>query len=223
MTDQKLIRHITTAGASLFLLALHCAAQEPALDHSCTINAAWEYSVPFGQDGNNFKKGPAGFQAGGGFEVKWSSEPHPRLALYLTANFMYDRLTATGSAVKMSNVTGASSAHGSFSAVTFDPTVRYQFFKGNIVKSSVYFSGGYGWFRRGVAIDGPGTETLNQSSTSTLEKLTANSGALDAGVGVNFGITKRGALMVYAEARAYRGLAINSGTTLVPVSVGVRW
>jgi hypothetical protein len=29
--------------------------------------------------------------------------------------------------------------------------------------------------------------------------------------------------MVYLEARVYHGLAINNGTTLVPVSVGVRW
>jgi hypothetical protein len=146
--------------------------------------------------------------------------------LYITASFMYDRLAATAPALAQATSGGATnplssatSAHGSFYATTFDPTVRYVINR----RTSLYLLGGFGWFRRGVDFNGPKPSTLIQSGGSTLEKLSADSGAFDLGGGVNFGLAHNGGLMVYLEVRVYRGLAVNNATTLLPLSVGLRW
>jgi opacity protein-like surface antigen len=213
------------AGTVLLLLAIDCQAQDPPQDHSCTVYVGGEFTSPHGKDGNNFTSG-GGFQAGGGFAVTPQAEPGHGVNLYITVSFMYDRLAATAPALAQAiagDTTGqlasATSAHGSFYATTLDPTVRYLINR----RTSLYLLGGFGWFRRGVEFNGAKPSTLIQSGGFTLDKLSANSGAFDVGAGVNFGLTHNGGLMVYAEARVYRGLAVNSGTTLLPLSVGVRW
>jgi hypothetical protein len=214
----KLWRNIAAAGMSLFLLAINCYAQDQPQDHSCTVNAAGEFVNPFGKDGNNFNSG-WGIQAGGGFAVLSPAEPGRGRSLYITANYIYERLNATSMALSAANVTSANSAHVGFSAVTLDPTVRFPV----NLQVGLYLSGGFGWLRRGVGFNGPNPATLTQSSSPTLEKLAANSGVFDLGGGINFGLSHRGGLMSYAEVRVYRGVAINSGTTLLPLSVGIRW
>jgi hypothetical protein len=225
MTYEKFSRCTATAGAALLLLAVDCHAQVPPQDHSCTVNLAGETDIPFGKDGHNFAAG-WGFQAGGGFAVSRPVEPRHGVNLYITANFMYDRLNATSAALAQAiaadttkRLASATSAHGSLSAVTLDSTVRYAI----SLRTSVYLLGGFGWFRRGVGFSGANPPTLTQSGGSALDRLAANSGVLDVGGGVNFGLTRHGGLMLYAEARVYRGLAVNSGTTLLPLSVGIRW
>jgi hypothetical protein len=49
----------------------------------------------------------------------------------------------------------------------------------------------------------------------------SSSGSVDGGAGINF--KKKGFPMPYAEVRVVHGLAINHSTTLIPVSVGIRW
>jgi hypothetical protein len=197
----------------------------PAEDHSCTLNAAGGFSAPFGKDGGNFNTGGIGFQGGGGFAVTPAVKPLKGVVLFLTANLAYDRLQATTaalSAAKTANqaqLGNATSAHGSFSAVTFDPTVRYPL----TVRTSLYLSGGFGWFRRGVSFNGEDSAALLNPGSASLGKAATNSGVIDAGGGVNFGLTHRGGVMFYADARIYRGLAVNSGTTLMTASFGVRW
>jgi hypothetical protein len=209
----------------ILLGATYCAAQAPAEDHLCTLNAAGGFAGAFGKDGSNFNTGGISFQAGGGFAVTPPVEPHKGVVLFLTANFAYDRLQATPNALLTAQnadpaqLANAKSAHGTFSAVTFDPAVRYPLSP----RWSLYLSGGFGWFRRGVSFNGDNSAALLAPGSASLDKAATNSGALDAGGGVNFGLTRRGGVMLYAEARVYRGLAVNSGTTLVPVSFGVRW
>jgi hypothetical protein len=136
---------------------------------------------------------------------------------------MYDRLPATSNAlmnaIKGDTALTGSSAHGSFDATTLDPTVRYLFNR----RTSVYLVGGFGWLRRGVAFKGANPASLTMSNGLTLSRVATDSGVFDFGGGVNFGLTRNGGVMLYAEARVYRGLAVNSGTTLVPLSIGLRW
>jgi hypothetical protein len=153
------------------------------------------------------------------------AEPDRGNSFFITANFMYQKFGATAAALtlaKMANpkeLANATSAHGAFSAITIDPTIRHAFNR----RIGVYASGGFGWLRRSVGFDGANPATLLQSNGISLDRLSSNSGAFDAGGGVNFGLTKNGGLMAFAEVRVYRGLAINGGSTLVPISFGIRW
>jgi hypothetical protein len=219
---------ITLATAIAFLIAsAPCRAQAPQdqpQDHSCTISGAGSYVAPSGTDGHDFSSG-WGVQAGVGFAVTHRAEPGHGAVLYIGTNYMYDRLDATATALDAAKTSdpahlmNATSAHGSFSALTLDPTLRYSM----NIRTSVYALGGFGWFRRGVGFSGANPGSLTDSSGSSLERLASDSGVFDAGAGVNFGLTPRGGVMLYAEVRVYRGLAVNNATTLVPLSAGIRW
>jgi hypothetical protein len=207
----------------LFAGATDCCAQAERQDHSCTVDAAGSFTFPKGPDGKNFDNG-WGLMAGGGFAVTRAPEKHGT-RYYITANYVYEQLKATKLALAaaiMANPTqlmNATSAHGSFSAVTIDPTVRVSLNQ----RISLNGSGGFGWFRRGVSFQGANPASLLQASGSSLDRLGSDSGAFDLGGGANFGLKKDGGLMLFAEIRAYRGLAINHETTLWPISFGVRW
>ncbi len=223
MAYPKRIGKAARAASALVLLAIQSYAQTPPEDHSCTVDVAGAFASPFGKDGHNFTTG-WGFQAGGGFAVTRHAEPAHGAILYVTVNYMYNRLDASTSGLAQTiaadkQLASATSAHGSFSAVTLDPTVRFPV----NLRTSLYLSGGFGWFRRGIGFNGANPASLTQSSGFTLDRLATNSGVFDLGGGVNFGLTRRGGLMLYAEARVYRGLTVNAGTTLLPISIGIRW
>jgi hypothetical protein len=189
------------------------------------LHVGWSgsWAIPKGQDGHNFERG-WGFMAGGGFA--FTRIPRTRgFSGYVTSHYMYEQLAATTGAlgqVKMLNPTqlaAATSARGSFSAVTIDPTIRFAEFRW----LSWSASGGFGWFRRGVVFHGANPATLLESSSASLDRLHSNSGVFDVGGGPNIRLTKNGGLMLFSEIRWYKGAAINSGTKLLPISVGVRW
>jgi hypothetical protein len=228
MTHQRMLRCIAVASAILFLLTIDCPAQavpvDKAQDQSCTVNAAGGSVWPSGNDGDNFNLG-WGFQAGGGFAVTHPVEPRRGVQLFITANYMYAKLNATNKAlaaaiaVDPSQLASAKAAHGSFSAVTLDPSMRYPL----SIRTSLYLSGGFGWFRRGIGFSGANPANLLHSAPSSLDRLASNSGVFDLGGGVNRSLTHTGGLMLYGEVRVYHGAAVNSSTTLVPVTVGLRW
>jgi hypothetical protein len=205
------------------LMAIECVAQELPHDRSCTVGAAGIFTTPEGQDRQNFNHGGWGFQAGGGFAVTGRAEPGRRLRLYLTGNYLYDKFRVRKSALlaaipKESEITGAVQAHGSFSAITFDPTLRYT--RGLY---SVYGVGGFGWLRRGLGFNGTNLVPPLFPNGTSLDRVVSNSGVFDFGMGINFAPRRWHGLMVFSEGRLYHGTAINSGSTLVPVSVGLRW
>jgi hypothetical protein len=207
----------------LLLTAIEVHAEDQRQDHSCTVDAAFSFAFPKGEDGHNFENG-WGLQAGGGFAVSRLRERRGP-SYYITGNYMYEHLKATTAALaaaKTSNpmqLANATAAHGAFSAVTFDPTVRYALNR----RLSLYGVGGFGWFRRGISFNGANAGTLIQSHGLALDRLSSNSGAFDFGGGANFGTRKNGGVILFAEARWYHGTAINSGTSLLPVSFGIRW
>ncbi len=221
--ERRSYRAVVAVSMLLLLLARESYGQEQARGHSCTVDAAYSFTFPKGDDGHNFKSG-WGVRGGGGFAVSRNPERHG-FSYYITANYMYSQSKATAAALeaaKMANPTqlmNATSAHGSFSAVTIDPTARFAVNP----RLSLYGLGGFGWFRRGVGFNGANPATLIQPHGDSLDRLSSNSGVFDFGGGANFGTIKNGGLMLFAEIRWYQGTAINSGTSLVPLSVGVRW
>jgi hypothetical protein len=218
----KTTKHRAFFAALIFmwLTTTHCSAQELLQDHSCTVDAAAIFSTPEGQDRQNFNHGGWGFQGGGGFAVTRRAEQR----WYVTGNYLYNKFRVRGSALaeamsKDSALTGASSAHGSFSAVTLDPTFR-------VVPNprySLYWTGGFGWLRRGIGFNGVSMLPPLLPSGSALYRVASNSGVFDFGMGANFVPRSFHGIMLFTEGRVYHATAINSGSTLVPISVGVRW
>ena len=209
--------------ALVLSFAVKCLAQEPIHDRSCTVGGAGIFATPEGKDRDNFNHGGWGFQAGGGFAVTRQAEPNRGLRLYLTGNYLFDKFKVRKSALlaaipKEPGITGAVEGHGSFSAITFDPTLRYT--RG---RHSVYGVGGFGWLRRGLGFNGTNQVPPLFPNGTSLGGVVSNSGVFDFGAGVNFVPSPRRGLMLFVEGRFYHGTAINSGSSLVPVSVGLRW
>jgi hypothetical protein len=115
----------------------------------------------------------------------------------------------------------ATSGKATFLTTTLDPTLQRALSR-NVV---LYFLGGFGWFRRTIDFTGVSTEgKLLQPNSPAVYAQAANSGVADAGFGVNIRLSKQRAVPnLFVEGRVLRGLAINGGTTLVPVSAGIRW
>jgi len=198
--------------------------QEPPRDHSCTVDAAGIFATPQGQDRQNFNHGGWGFQGGGGFAVTRQAEPDHGHTWYVTANYLYDKFRVRSSALataisKEPQLAGAQSAHGAFSAVTLDPLIRFALPR----HYSPYLVGGFGWLRRGIGFNGANLAPPLLPSASSLYRVASNSGVFDFGAGINFAPRKLQGVMLFTEGRMYHGTAINSGSTLVPISVGVRW
>src|ERR1700683_5380504 len=219
---------VAAVATLLLLLAINCLAQEPPpQDHSCTVAAAASIAIPEGSDRQNFDKAGWGLQAGGGFAVTRQTDPDRGWRWYVTSSFSYEKFKANAKALGIATsnpmnsmqLAGTASAHGDFSAVTVDLSPRYAFSRRN----SFYLAGGFGWLRRGIAFKGVNPGTLLQSNGSTLDQVASNSGVFDAGIGFNRGLTRNGGLMLFVEGRVYKGMAINGGSAIVPVSVGVRW
>jgi hypothetical protein len=205
--------------------AADCFAQEIGQDHSCTAHVAGAFAIPEGADRKNFVKAGWGFQAGGGFAVSNQRNPPGGWQWFITSTFTYQKFKANATALAAAKTANqqqlaqATSAHAGFSAVTLDITSRYTMSR----RSSLYGLAGFGWLRRGVGFSGANVTTLLQPGGLSLRRLASNSGVFDAAVGMNYGLTMKGGLMLFIEGRVYRGLAINGGSTLLPVSLGVRW
>src|SRR5580698_8711982 len=201
--------------AIMLLIAIKCLAQEPLQDHSCTVDAAGIFSTPEGQDRQNFNHGGWGFQAGGGFEITRQAEPNHGHKWFITANYLYDKFRARSAAVgeaiteEPTQLKDAKSAHGDFSAVTLDPTIRFALPR----HASLYFGGGFGWLHRGIGFNGANLGPALLPSASSLDRVASNSGVFDLGTGVNFTPRVLHGFMVFTEGRVYHGTAINSGST----------
>jgi hypothetical protein len=192
-------------------------------DHSCTISAGGGWAPLTGKDSGNFNDG-WNFQAGGGaghWRGKWGWGA--------TVDFMFDDLGVSQSALtnaRILNTTnpgllGATSANAKFYSTMLDPTVRVRASN----RASVYFFGGFGWFRRNLEFTGTATHgTLLQPNNPVTFGNEGNSGGYDVGAGVNVKVSQRtGGLMMYGEFRVLHGLGINSSNTLIPISAGLRW
>jgi|HubBroStandDraft_5_1064220.scaffolds.fasta_scaffold37440_2 hypothetical protein len=223
MSMPLMIRAVRIVLLCSLLWGVGCGAQEARQDHTCTIDFGGSAFQPIGKDGKNFDTA-WGIQVGGGFAV-WRSERYrPRYGFYITGNYLYGRYPATPAALTVAktqepSLSNATSAVGNYSSITIDPTFRFRFNS----KVSGYVSGGSGWLHRGVAFNGATEVTLLHAHGPTLARAASNSGVFDGGGGLNFTPGWMKGFMPFIEWRIYRGTAINDSTTLMPMSVGIRW
>lgn len=224
------VRRSHPLNALLMVLALalashRCAAQylytnlEPRPDHTCTLHGGGNFVFPKGSYGGGYQSG-GGFQAGGGFAVTPSQTPRTRPVLFLTLDFAFSHHDAESVTSKTSGTAASTPPPGNFTALTFDPQVRYYLTH----RISLYGIGGFGLLRR------DGTETIPSSPTSTnpggpatTKNVAVDSGVADFGGGVNVGLRERGGLVVFVESRYYKGLTINHDLNPVSISAGFRW
>jgi len=212
--------------AAVLGIAASCLAQDDF--PKCTFNIGGGGAHAFGKDGASLDTG-WNFHTGGGIALPTNTDSHRNWRFYLTANFMLDELRINPEALqhaKTYNPTdigllAASSGRAKFFAATLDPTIRVR--AGD--HATWYFFGGFGWFRRSLEFTGASIEgTLLQPNNPVVFGTGGNSGAYELGGGINFKVSQRlGRMTPYAEARYVHGLAINSATSLVPFSLGVRW
>jgi hypothetical protein len=161
---------------------------------------------------------------GGGIAVtRWSH--HRDWRLYLNGNFLFEHLGVksqdlSSTASSNSGLQGAIGAKARFYSLTFDPTLRF----GGRHRFSGYVLGGVGWLRRSIDFTGSTSEgVLLQPTAPSILSPGSSSTAVDVGAGTNVRLGGPESVMWFAEVRYVRGLGINSTSTLVPVSVGVRW
>ena len=184
------------------------------------FNAGGGWTKPVGTERKNLDAGWKNLQAGAGFQMKGG--------FFLNFNFLFDELDVKAAALQQARTLNptnvgllqATSGKAKYYAVTFEPMYRAPL-PGERVNGYVF--AGFGWFRRNLEFTGNGGQgALLQPGSPTVFGSGGNSGAVDAGGGIDFK-PSAARLKLYLEARVVHGLAINHETTLVPVSIGIRW
>jgi hypothetical protein len=206
--------------------------------HSYTFGVAGGIADVAGADGNSLVWGPF-LRVGAGFSVWHSKGPefehgklksvHHRTSLFLVGNFMFDQSGIKASAIQEAillnpqNIAllGATSGKAKFYSTTLDVMLRH-----NLSPSvATYWLAGFGWMRRSLAFNGVSLQGgLIQPTSPAVFGPSGSSGVFDAAGGLDWKICGKGeGLRAFVEVRLLRGLAINSETTLVPLSAGLRW
>ncbi len=160
--------------------------------------------------------------------------PIRRWTFLVETNFLYNQSALEHQGVVQAilmnpqnvEIIGAVSGTARYLSWTLDPT--FEVLLSDNVR--VYFFGGSGWFRRTIDFTAAASEgTLLQASAPGVFGQDGNSAVVDGGFGFDVGrsrVDKHPRLSdfrFYWEVRAIHGLAINHGSTLVPVSAGIRW
>jgi hypothetical protein len=175
------------------------------------------------------------FRAGGG----WLLSPQPRRysdtgnwlrarhwSLYLVGEFAFTQSQLTNAALIQQiqlnpALSSATSAIPRYYTATADPTFRYCLLKCRV---TFYELGGLGWMHRTVEFDGPSNGTSPVGSNGKLASFGYQSPAYEAGSGVTFGpFPFSEGVTYYVEWRRLQGLGSNGGSTLWPLSFGIRW
>jgi Outer membrane protein beta-barrel domain len=203
-------------------LILGTPGQAFAQKDSCTFSAGGGRTSTAGKDGNSLNAG-WNVQADAGFKPSRFG----KVTLYwINVNFMFDELDVSQTALQTARtlnptnvgLLAATSGRAKFYTVTDDITIRASVNP----RLDVYAFGGFGLLRRTLDFSGSASlGSLIQPASPTVFGNVGNSGGFDAGGGVNFKL--RAGWKVYAEGRVVHGIGINSGSTLLPISAGIRW
>lgn len=179
--------------------------------HSCTVYMGGGYDWVRGGDGG-YIAGNGAFQVGGGF----AASHH----LFITGTFMFDDAHIKRN-IPITLPAGANpGGKARYYTLSLDPTYRIR----PDWRISPYVLGGGGWMRRTAELTSPSPypqlfpEFLLGGGYSTH----ANTGTIDGGGGADIRLTKTG-LKMYVEMRYVKGMAFNSHSRLVPVTIGFRW
>lgn len=200
-----------------FGFASLCIAQEE--DHHFSASVGAGFTGIAGSDAGKLDHG-GNIQVGAGYFFN--------RYFGVTGNFMFNWLGITRSELNLLNQPDGNARVYTFTA---DPTVRFRLGS----RANVYFLAGGGYFRRTVQFTqptlaattvfdpwwgyfGPALISVNQ----VLGSVSSNSGAVDVGGGLNIRPAKSGPYL-YVESRYIHGFTSNSDTSVVPLTVGIRW
>jgi hypothetical protein len=147
-------------------------------------------------------------------------------SLYLVGEFTFIQSGLTKSGLQQAiqlnpALSSATSATGRYYSATADPNLRYCVLNCRI---TLYVLGGFGWMRRTVEFNGPATAESPVGSNATVASFNYDSAAYDVGGGVTLGPFKyTEGLTYFVEVRRLQGFGSNGGSTLLPLSFGIRW
>ena len=217
-------RALPIAAATLLLIPVICRAQNDRPDPpSWYVDGGGGWTAPVGTEASSLRQSWKNFEAGVA-ALPCSSKSK---RFFLGVNFLFDQLAAKKLAVtdaQALNPTNigllqATGGKAKYYSTTLEPTFRQS--AGD--RLTVYFFGGFGWFRRSLEFTGnAGFGALLQPGGPAVFGSGGNSGAFDAGAGADVRPSK-GRFTVYLEFRYLHGLALNHETTLIPLSAGFRW
>lgn len=200
------------------VFAASALAQTNPESHGLTFNVGAGFTAITGYDAGKLDHG-GNVQAGAGFNFSQY--------FGVTGNYMFNWLGMTGAELTTLNEPNGFAHVSSF---TVDPTVHLPLGHG----VNAYLLAGGGYLRRTVEFTqptlaqtfvfapwwgyvGPALVPVNQ----VLGSISSNAGAYDVG-GLNFPLP-RTKLHMYIESRYIHGFTSASNTTVVPISVGIRW
>jgi opacity protein-like surface antigen len=188
-------------------------------EHGFTANVGGGFTTITGREGGRLDHG-GNFQIGAGYDFN--------RFLGITGNFMFNQLGITGSELVRLNVPDGNARVYTF---TVDPTFRLPLGQ----RWNAYVLAGGGYLRRTVQFTAPTVaETFVFDpwwgyfgpalvpANEILGSVTSNAGAFDVGGGVNIPLPVP-RLHIFVEARYFHGFTQSSNTTLVPITVGIRW
>lgn len=193
--------------------------QDKETFHHLTLSAAAGLTTITGTDAGKLDHG-ANVELNGGYFFNHY--------LGITGNFIFSDLGITRRQLDILNQPdGAARVY----SVTADPTVRLPIGRG----FRAYVLAGGGYLRRTVEFTQP---TLVRTFVFdpwwgylgpalvpvdvVLGKVVSNSGAFDAGGGVDIPLPRTN-IKTFVEARYLKGFTSNSSTTIVPITAGIRW
>jgi opacity protein-like surface antigen len=202
---------------SFLILANQSFAQDE--DHHLTVNVGGGLTTITGREAGKLDHG-GNFQIGAGYNFN--------RFFGITGNFMFHQLGITGRELLRLNVPDGNGRAYTF---TVDPTLRLPLGQ----HWSVYVVAGGGYLRRTVEFTqptsaatfvfdpwwgyfGPVLVPVNQ----ILGSVSSNAGAFDVGAGINVPLPVP-RLHVFLESRYVHGFTDKSNTTIVPITVGIRW
>lgn len=165
-------------------------------------------------------------QGGGNFQVGAGFRFNPVLSINGTFNF--NQLGITRRALNEANEPDGNARVYTF---TVDPKITIPLGE----RFSAYVLGGGGWLRRTVEYTQPTVAStylfdpwfgyfgpVYIPANQVLGTFSQDAGVWDVGAGLNFPLP-RTHLKLYVEARYYEGMTSNTHTTVVPITVGLRW
>jgi hypothetical protein len=201
---------------SFLVVANECFAQD---ESRFTANIGGGLTTINGRDAGRLDHG-GNFQVGAGYYFN--------RFFGITGNFMFNQLGITGSELLRLNVPDGNARVYTF---TVDPTLRLPLAQ----NWSAYVLVGGGWLRRTVEFTqptlaqtivfdpwwgyfGPALVQVNQ----VLGSVTSDAGVFNVGAGVNVPLPVP-KLHIFVESRYIHGFTDKSNTTIVPITVGLRW
>lgn len=213
----KLATYFAVCLVASFVLVNKASAQDEY--HHFTWNVGGGYTAITGGVTDRLEGG-GHFQAGAGFNLN--------RYLGVLGTFSFHQLGLTRSALDAVDVPDG---NGRVFTFTVDPKISFPL--GD--RANFYILGGGGWLRRTVEFTqptlaptfifdpwfgyiGPVLVPANQ----ILGSFSQNAGVWDVGGGFNFPLPRTN-LKMYVEARYYDGMTNNTHTTIVPITVGLRW